>query len=177
MQTIPTPRALRTDEMPGIDRRLRATPPTAPRRAGFDGVEIHAANGYLIDQFLRSSTNKSAHRCNMAAAIGNRARLLVEVTQAVTEGVAGADRVGVRFGPASSAANDISDADPQATFGYAAATADETELGLAYIHIIEGQTQRPARRAFRVSISSALRQAFRSGLYIVEQRPEFGSSR
>jgi N-ethylmaleimide reductase len=158
MQTIPTPRALRTDEMPGIVADYRHAADCA-KRAGFDGVEIHAANGYLIDQFLRSSTNKRTDA--YGGPIGNRARLLVEVTQAVTE-VWPADRVGVRFGP-SSAANDISDADPQATFGYAVAQMDKA--GLAYIHIIEGQTQGP-RDAIPGFDFLALRRAFRSGLYM-----------
>ncbi len=157
LQPIPTPRALRTDEMPGIVADYAHAAECA-KRAGFDGVEIHAANGYLIDQFLRSSTN---HRTDVyGGTIENRARLLAEVTEAVLK-VWEPGRVGVRFGP-SSAANDISDADPQATFGYAVGLMDRAKLG--YIHVIEGQTQGP-RDAIPGFDFKALRRAF-SGLYM-----------
>jgi N-ethylmaleimide reductase len=157
LQTIPTPRALRTDEMPGIVADYRHAADCA-KRAGFDGVEIHAANGYLIDQFLRSGTN---HRTDAyGGPVENRLRLLVEVAEAVIE-VWGADRTGVRFGPTSSA-NDIHDDDPQTTFGRAVAEMDR--LGLAYIHVIEGQTQGP-RDSIPGFDFGALRRAFR-GLYM-----------
>ncbi len=157
LQAIPTPRALRTDEMAGIVADYRHAAGCA-HRAGFDGVEIHAANGYLIDQFLRSATN---HRTDAyGGPVENRVRLLVEVAEAVTR-LWGADRTGVRFGPTSSA-NDISDADPQATFGRAVAEMDR--LGLAYIHVIEGQTQGP-RDSIPGFDFGALKRAFR-GLYM-----------
>ncbi len=157
LQTIPTPRTLRTDEMAGIVADYRHAAECA-RRAGFDGVEIHAANGYLIDQFLRTGTN---HRTDAyGGPVQNRVRLLVEVAQAVTA-VWGGDRTGVRFGPASSA-NDIEDADPQTTFGHAVAEMDR--LGLVYIHVIEGQTQGP-RDAIPGFDFAALKRAFR-GLYM-----------
>ena len=152
-QPFVTPRALRTDEMAGLvgDYRHAAT---MAKAAGFDGVEIHAANGYLIDQFLRSGTN---HRSDAyGGSVENRGRLLVEVTEAVT-GVWPADQVGVRFGP-TSGANDISDADPQATFGYAVAQMDKT--GLAYIHVIEGETQGPRDKIPGFDFG-ALKRAFR----------------
>lgn len=102
--------------------------------AGFDGVEVHAANGYLIDQFLRDSTN---HRTDAyGGSIDNRTRFLVEVVRAVVDEV-GAGRVGVRFSPVSPF-NDISDSDPQALF--ARAIERVSEYRLAYLHMIEGQT-------------------------------------
>ena len=157
LQPIPTPRALRTDEMPGIVADY-AHAASCAKRAGFDGVEIHAANGYLIDQFLRTGTN---HRTDAyGGPVENRNRLLLEVSEAVV-GVWGADRVGVRFGPTSSA-NDIGDADPQTTFGVAVRHMDQ--LGLAYIHVIEGETQGP-RDSLPGFDFGALRRAFR-GLYM-----------
>ena len=135
-QPFVVPRALRTDEIPGIIADYAHAADCA-KQAGFDGVEIHAANGYLIDQFLRTGTN---HRTdNYGGSLENRVRLLNEVTEAVTK-IWPSHSVGVRFGP-TSAANDISDADPQATFGYAVSQMDRA--GLAYVHVIEGETQGP----------------------------------
>jgi N-ethylmaleimide reductase len=157
LQAIPTPRALRTDEIAGIVADYAHAAQCA-KDAGFDGVEIHAANGYLIDQFLRSGTN---HRTDAyGGKVENRARLLVEVTAAVLK-VWEPGRVGVRFGPTSSA-NDIHDSDPQATFGYAVAQMDRARLG--YIHIIEGETQ-GARDSIPGFDFGALRRGF-CGLYM-----------
>jgi N-ethylmaleimide reductase len=152
-----TPRPLRTDEIAGLIADYVHAAKCA-KEAGFDGVEIHAANGYLIDQFIRSKTNLRDDR--YGGSIENRLRLLVEVSQAIVD-VWGADRVGVRFGP-SSAANDIADDTPQETFG--AAVSAMSRLGLAYIHIIEGQTQGP-RDAIPSFDNGALRRAFK-GLYM-----------
>jgi N-ethylmaleimide reductase len=156
MQPFVTPRALRTDELPGIVADYAHAADCA-KRAGFDGVEIHAANGYLIDQFLRTGTN---HRTDeYGGSVENRVRLLTEVTAAVTK-VWNPAAVGVRFGPASSA-NDIHDANPAETFLHAVTQMDRA--GLAYIHIIEGETQGPRDAlAFDFSI---LKRAFR-GLYM-----------
>ena len=157
MQPFVTPRALRTDEIPGIVADYRHAADCA-RQAGFDGVEIHAANGYLIDQFLRTGTN---HRDDSyGGTLENRTRLLAEVTQAVLQ-VWDPASVGVRFGPAS-AANDIEDADPQATFGYAVHLMDQA--GLAYIHVIEGETQGPRDKIPGFDFA-ALKRGFR-GLYM-----------
>ena len=128
-----TPRALRLDEMPGIVEQYRAAAKHA-LAAGFDGVEIHAANGYLLDQFLRDKTNQRTDA--YGGSIENRARLLIEVTNAVTE-VWGGDRVGVRISPLSKF-GDIWDSNPQALYTHVV-----TELNafkLAYLHIIEGDT-------------------------------------
>jgi N-ethylmaleimide reductase len=127
-----TPRALVTDELPGIVEQYRTGARNA-LAAGFDGVEVHGANGYLLDQFLRDSTNQRADA--YGGTLENRARLLFEVLDAAIS-VWGAPRVGVRISPVSRF-NDIRDNDPQATFGYVAARA--SALGLAYLHVLEGE--------------------------------------
>src|SRR6201981_767517 len=100
-------------------------------RAGFDGVEIHGANGYLPDQFLQDGTNKRADE--YGGPIENRTRFLLEITRAAIS-VLGADRLGVRLSP-SSTYGSMSDSDPVATFGYVAGQLDR--LGVAYLHVIE----------------------------------------
>ena len=126
----PTPRALETDEIPGIVADY-ANATRLARVAGFDGVELHAANGYLIDQFLRDGTNKRTDR--YGGSVENRARFLLEVTDAVVRAWR-PERVGVRFSPTGSF-NGMSDSDPAATFGYA--TAELNRFGLAYLHVSE----------------------------------------
>lgn len=127
------PRALELDEIPGIIADFR----TASLRAldaGFDGVELHGAHGYLLDAFLRDGTN---HRTDSyGGSIENRARLLIEVTQACAVAI-GADRLGVRISPVSTA-GDSHDSNPQPLFEHAADRLDA--LGLAYIHVVEGDT-------------------------------------
>mgnify|MGYP000468079237 CR=1 FL=1 len=109
------PRALRADELPGIVADYRHAARCAAA-AGFDGVEVHASNGYLLDQFLRSSSN---HRTDAyGGAIENRARLLLEVMQAIALEIGGA-RVGIRLSPVTPA-NDVFDAHPQPLFEYVA---------------------------------------------------------
>lgn len=131
LQDYPTPRALETEEIPGI---VRAYAEGARRAiaAGIDAVEIHAANGYLIDQFLRSGTNRRSDA--YGGSVVNRARFLVEVTEAVVAAV-GAGRVGVRLSPTGSF-NDMRDSDPLTTFGHAVERL--TPYGLAFLHVIEG---------------------------------------
>ncbi|HNQ75514.1 MAG TPA: alkene reductase [Pseudothauera hydrothermalis] len=135
---VPTsePRALAIEEIPGIvaDYRRAAR---AAMEAGFDGVEVHAANGYLIDQFLRASSNRRTDA--YGGSIANRARLLLEVMAAVTEEI-GAGRVGVRISPVTPA-NDVSDPAPQALFTYV--VEQLARWPLAYVHIIEGATGGP----------------------------------
>jgi N-ethylmaleimide reductase len=126
----PTPRALKMREIPGIVADF-ANATKLAREAGFDGVEIHAANGYLIDQFLRDGTNQRTDR--YGGSVENRARFLLEVTAAVV-GAWRPERVGVRLSP-TGAFNDMHDSSPSATFGYAAAQLDG--LGLAYLHVTE----------------------------------------
>jgi N-ethylmaleimide reductase len=153
-----TPRALETEEIAGIVEDYRRAAENA-LAAGFDGVEIHAANGYLIEQFLRDSTNKRTDR--YGGSHENRARFLLEVAEAVV-GVWGGARVGVRLSPVSPA-NDLGpDSDPVAAYSYAVAALDA--LGLVYIHVIEGATQGPrdVPNGFDLQI---LRRLFR-GRYI-----------
>jgi len=132
-EPIPTPRALEATELPKIVERYVQAARNA-LAAGFDGVEVHAANGYLIDQFLRDQTNKRTDR--YGGSIENRSRLLLEVVDAVTA-VAGADRTGVRISPQNTQ-NDIADSDPQTLFNYVAENL--SRKGLAYLHVIEGDT-------------------------------------
>ncbi len=110
--------------------------------AGFDGVEIHAANGSLIDQFLRDGTNR--HTDIYGGSVANRARFLMEVVEAVAD-VWGANRVGVRLSPVNPF-NSMYDSDPQTTFEYMGEQANR--LGLAYLHVVEadehGEATHPA---------------------------------
>ena len=124
-----TPRALQTEEMPYLIRQYGRGAKNA-LEAGFDGVEIHAANGYLLDQFLNSSTNQRTDA--YGGSVENRARLLLEVVEAVSA-VWGPDRVGVRLSPLGTF-NDMGDADPETTFGYLADRLNDYRL--AYLHVI-----------------------------------------
>lgn len=131
MKPYVTPRALETAEIPGIVEQFRQGAANA-KVAGFDGVEVHAAHGYLLDQFLRDKTNKRGDRYGGDAS--NRARLLVEVMEAVA-GEWGAERVGVHLSPTNLAFNDISDSNPQTTFSTAVRALDRLHLG--YLHLVE----------------------------------------
>ncbi|HEY1978542.1 MAG TPA: alkene reductase [Xanthobacteraceae bacterium] len=123
------PRALQIDEMPYLVQQYARAARNA-LAAKFDGVEVHGANGYLIDQFINSSTN---HRTDAyGGTVEHRARLLMEVIEAVME-VWGPDRVGVRLSPLGNL-NDIEDAEPEATFGTIAQGL--SDLRLAYLHIV-----------------------------------------
>jgi N-ethylmaleimide reductase len=125
------PRALDASELPAIvSDYVHAT--KCALAAGFDGVEIHSANGYLLDQFLRDGSNKRTD--NYGGSIENRARLLMEVTQAVVA-VAGSDKVGVRISPVNPF-NDMHDSNPQAVFNYVADALNQ--FNLAYLHVLEG---------------------------------------
>ncbi|MCV9999997.1 alkene reductase [Pararhizobium sp. YC-54] len=130
------PRALELVEIPGIleDYRKAAR---AAIDAGFDGVEIHAANGYLIDQFLRSGSNVRTDQ--YGGPIENRARFLFEVVDAITREI-GEGRTGIRISPVTPA-NDSSDPDAQALFTYV--VEGLAKYKLSYIHIIEGATGGP----------------------------------
>jgi len=125
-----TPRALATHEIADVVESFRSGAENA-LAAGFDGVELHGANGYLIDQFLRDGTNRRGDR--YGGSLANRARFVLEVTEAVA-GVWGADRVGVRFSP-THPYNDMTDSNPAETFGHAVRALDA--FGLAYLHIVE----------------------------------------
>jgi N-ethylmaleimide reductase len=127
---VETPRALETDEIAGIVESFRQGAANA-LEAGFDGVEIHAANGYLIDQFLRDKSNRRTDQ--YGGPVENRARLALEIAETVAE-VWGAERVGIRFSP-THPFNDMGDSHPAATFGYVVTKLNA--LGLAYLHIVE----------------------------------------
>ena len=132
-----TPRALRVQELPGIVHNYVQAARSAVETAGFDGVEIHAANGYLIDQFLKDGANKRTD--DYGGSIENRARLLLEVTRAIVDAIGGG-KVGIRLSPVTPA-NDIVDSNPQPLFDYV--VKQLAPLGLAYIHVIEGATGGP----------------------------------
>jgi N-ethylmaleimide reductase len=133
-----TPRALETGEIAGVVEGFRQAASNA-LQAGFDGVEIHGANGYLIEQFLQSRTNLRTDR--YGGATENRARLLMEITRAVI-GVWGADRVGVRLSPYG-IANDSGEADPMPLYTHVVEALNP--LGLAYLHFIEPRSSGAGR--------------------------------
>ncbi|HET7831852.1 MAG TPA: alkene reductase [Gallionella sp.] len=139
MQPFVTPRALEAVELPELVADYRAAAQNA-LAAGFDGVEIHAANGYLLDQFIRDGSNQRTDQ--YGGSVENRCRLLLEVVKAVTE-VAGANRVGVRISPLNPF-NDMHDSNPQHTFETLARSL--SPLGLAYLHVMEsalGESKHP----------------------------------
>lgn len=151
---VSAPRALDVDEIPAIVEDFRRAARNAIA-AGFDGVEVHGANGYLIDQFLRDGSN---HRSDAyGGSIENRTRFLVEVVQAVADEI-GADRVGVRLSPVTPA-SDSHDSDPQPLFERAVERLDP--IGLAYLHVIEGATGGP--RDIAPFDYAALRAKFHGG--------------
>jgi N-ethylmaleimide reductase len=132
------PRALETDEIAGIVAAFRQAAQNA-LAAGFDGVEIHGANGYLLEQFLQSRSNQRTDR--YGGSIENRARLLLEVVQAATE-VWGASRVGVRLSPYG-VANDSGEPDPMPLYTHVVNALGP--LGLAYLHFIEPRSSGAGR--------------------------------
>ena len=150
------PRALQAQELPGIVHTYQAAARNAVETAGFDGVEIHGANGYLLDQFLKSGSNQRTD--DYGGSIENRARLLLEVTRAIT-GAIGGGRTGIRLSPVTPA-NDAFDADPQPLFDYV--VKQLATLNLAYIHIIEGATGGPRDLPARPFNYAALKAAYRA---------------
>lgn len=125
-----TPRALETDEIAGIVADFARAAENA-RAAGFDAVELHGANGYLIDQFIRSGSNQRTDR--YGGSVENRNRFMLEVVAAVTD-VLGPGRLGIRFSP-NGAYHNMSDSDPAATFSHAVEQLNRFDL--AFLHIIE----------------------------------------
>jgi 2,4-dienoyl-CoA reductase-like NADH-dependent reductase (Old Yellow Enzyme family) len=123
----PVPRALETDEIPGIVEAFRRGAENA-RKAGFDGVEIHGANGYLIDQFLQDGSNKRTDR--YGGPVENRARLMLDVADAAIS-VWGAGKVGMHLAPRCDA-HDMGDSDPAKTFGYIAAELGKRKLAFIF---------------------------------------------
>ncbi|MCZ7909983.1 alkene reductase [Agrobacterium leguminum] len=159
------PRALTIDDIGLILEDYRSGA-RAALEAGFDGVEIHAANGYLIEQFLKSSTNQRTD--DYGGSIENRARFLLEVVDAVAEEI-GAGRTGIRLSPVTPA-NDIFEADPQPLYNYVAEQLGKRNL--AFIHVVEGATGGP--RDFKqgdkpfdyAAFKAAYRNAGGEGLWI-----------
>ena len=150
---VSTPRALRDDEIPGLidDYRRAARNAIA---AGFDGVEIHGANTYLLEQFLRDSVNDRSGP--YGGSIANRARLLLEVVQAVAQEI-GAGRTGLRLSPMTTFTAPL-DSDPQALYGYV--VEQLAPLGLAFLHIIEGETGGPRAPEGKAFDYEALHRAY-----------------
>jgi N-ethylmaleimide reductase len=146
MQEFVTPRALEASEIPHIVGQFQHGARMA-RRAGFDGVEVHGANGYLIDQFLRDGSNRRSDA--YGGSVENRMRLLNEILDAVCRELP-ARRVGLRLTPENSF-NSMSDSDPQAHFNYFVTQLNAR--GLAYLHVLEGDMMTKASaldyRAFR----------------------------
>lgn len=137
---VSAPRELALSEIPGIIEAFRTGAANAIA-AGFDGVEIHGANGYLLDQFAKDGANKRTDA--YGGSIENRAKLMLEVAKAVAAEI-GPDRVGIRLSPVTPA-NDISDSNPQPLFDY---IVDQLNaLKLVYIHVIEGATGGPRDHA------------------------------
>jgi N-ethylmaleimide reductase len=130
---ISEPRALALEEIPGIIESFRRATANA-FEAGFDGVEIHGANGYLLEQFAKDGSNKRTDA--YGGSIENRARLMLEVAKVVAA-EAGAERTGIRISPVTPA-NDISDSNPQPLYDYIVDGLGA--LKLAYIHVVEGAT-------------------------------------
>ena len=154
---VGTPRALDLNEIPTlIDSYADAA--TKALAAGFDGVEIHAANGYLIDQFLRDGSNERSDR--YGGSVENRVRLTLEVTAAIVDRI-GADRTGIRLSPVSPSSGAF-DSDPTSVFF--PLVRELNRFGLAYVHVIEGYTQGP--REFHGFDFQALRKSF-NGPWIV----------
>ncbi|QJY31544.1 alkene reductase [Diaphorobacter sp. JS3050] len=157
-QFVPTsePRALAAEELPDIVHAFAAAARNAVQTAGFDGVEIHGANGYLLDQFLKDGANQ--RKDDYGGGIANRVRLMVEVTRAVVDAIGGG-RVGIRLSPVTPA-NDIRDSDPQPLFEHLAR--ELAPLGLAFIHVIEGATGGPREVEGRPFDYAAFKNAYRS---------------
>jgi N-ethylmaleimide reductase len=151
-----TPRALATDELPGIVAQFRTAAENA-KAAGFDGVELHGANGYLLDQFLRDGANRRTDA--YGGSVENRARFPLKVTDAVTA-VWGPKRVGYRLSPYFSGYS-MSDSNPVETFSFI--TAELNKRGLLYLHVIEAVSG-PATGTQRVT--PILRETFDGALIV-----------
>uniref|UniRef100_UPI0006CF838F oxidoreductase n=1 Tax=Methylogaea oryzae TaxID=1295382 RepID=UPI0006CF838F len=157
------PRALETGEIAGIVAQYAQATRNA-LEAGFDGVEVHGANGYLLDQFINSNSNQRSDR--YGGSVANRARLLLEVIEAVSE-VSGAGRVGVRLSPLGTF-NDMADADPLETFGYIAGQLDGCSL--AYLHVVDptygGHAGPETADPRAVAVMASIRERFRGPLIV-----------
>ena len=158
MVDILEPRALTSSEIPDIVEQYRRAAENA-KHAGFDGVEIHGANGYLLDQFIRSRSNQRTD--DYGGSIENRIRFPMMVVDAVA-GVWGGQRTGIRLSPTGTF-NDMHDDDPVATFGTLASHLDTS--GIAYIEVVEDSFQGNEVQGRAEPVISAIRSGF-SGTYI-----------
>jgi N-ethylmaleimide reductase len=160
---VSEPRALELSEIPEIIDSYKRGAANAIE-AGFDGVEVHGANGYLLDQFARDGTNRRSDA--YGGSIENRAKLMLEVSQAIV-GEIGAERTGIRISPVTPA-NDASDSNPQPLFDYIVDRL--SALKLVYIHVIEGATGGP--RDIAPFDYGSLRKRFK-GAYIANNGYNF----
>ena len=160
---VSEPRELALDEIPGIIESFRKGAANA-LAAGFDGVEVHGANGYLLEQFAKDGTNKRSDA--YGGSIENRAKLMLEVAKVVAA-EAGPERTGIRISPVTPA-NDISDSNPQPLYDYIVDQLDG--LKLVYIHVVEGATGGP--RDIAPFDYGSLRKRF-SGAYIANNGYDF----
>jgi N-ethylmaleimide reductase len=160
---VSEPRALALEEIPGIIESFKRGTANA-LEAGFDGVEIHGANGYLLEQFAKDGTNKRTDA--YGGSIENRARLMLEVSKVVAA-EAGPERTGIRISPVTPA-NDISDSNPQPLYDY---IVDQlSEMKLVYLHVVEGATGGP--RDIAPFDYGSLRKRFK-GAYIANNGYDF----
>jgi 2,4-dienoyl-CoA reductase-like NADH-dependent reductase (Old Yellow Enzyme family) len=150
----PVPRALETEELAGIVAAYKKAAENA-KKAGFDGVEIHGANGYLLDQFLQSKTNLRTD--NYGGSVENRARLMLEVTDACIE-VWGANRVGMHLAPRRDS-HDMGDANPAETFGYVARELGKRKIAFIFTREALGED----------SLSPMMKQEF-GGVFIANEK-------
>src|SRR5580658_2386711 len=160
---VSEPRALALEEIPGIIESFKLATANA-LAAGFDGVEIHGANGYLLEQFAKDGTNKRTDA--YGGSIENRAKLMLEISKVVAA-EAGADRTGIRISPVTPA-NDVSDSNPQPLFDFIVDHLNA--LKLVYIHVIEGATGGP--RDIAPFDYRSLRNRFK-GAYIANNGYDF----
>ena len=149
-----TPRALELSEIPDIIEQFRKGAQNA-KAAGFDGIEIHGANGYLLDQFLRDNSNRRKDK--YGESLQNRARLPLEVTEAVI-GIWGEDRVGYRISPHFSNYS-MSDMNPRQTFSYFAR--ELNNIGLGYLHMVEPIGGRMGETAPDARLAPIIREIFK----------------
>ncbi|MEO1054455.1 MAG: alkene reductase [Bacteroidota bacterium] len=154
-----TPRALALNEIPEVVKQFRTGAELA-KKAGFDGVEIHGANGYLVDQFLRDGSNQ--RNDEYGGSIENRAKFLLEVTQAAID-VFGAERVGVRLSPTGTF-NNMKDSNPEEAFTYASQKLGE--MNIAFLHVVESPKDPAAEGQVIRDISAKMRDAF-NGVFMV----------
>ncbi|WP_139925285.1 alkene reductase [Hymenobacter sp. DG01] len=157
-EDVPTPRALELSEIPGVVDQFRQAARNA-KLAGFDGAEIHGANGYLLDQFIQDGSNQRADE--YGGSLENRSRFVLEVVKAVVDEL-GADRVGIRLSPQGSAS--IKDSDPVKTFSYV--TEQLNQFNLAYLHVIEALPGHPMAQPQAPAVAAHLRKIF-NGTFIL----------